>query len=239
MRETPSPKKYSKHYFLSDCDGWKEFLKGGVAKRLLTVLKFAEINRIEKFLDVGCGRGELLDEFRKRGIDAIGVDYSLDSTKISKQFGPIVRASSSYLPFRPKQFDLITLIDVVEHLDREDKIQTMKIIKSLLKQDGTLIIHTGSKIVGFLLIHVKKLPYHQEVHVGLIFPWDLKKLLIKKGFKATKIIFDQTEKKAKKWKIPFLCLMPSLFQSYWIVAKSPRTSRVQGQRHVIRCIKEN
>jgi len=64
------------------------------------------------YLDVGCGRGEMLAEAKRLGFAPIqGVDV------VPALMGPhVMRAEAYALPFADKSWDVVTLFDVLEHL---------------------------------------------------------------------------------------------------------------------------
>ena len=74
-----------------------------------------------RILDVGCGTGanlEMLDRFGR----VIGVDMESGAVELCRERGWDVRQSEgARLPFGDGEFDLVTLLDVIEHVadDRE------------------------------------------------------------------------------------------------------------------------
>lgn len=90
-------------------------------------------------LDLGCGNGELVNEYLKKGFDAYGCDFSfkagehVDSLlaigKIRKVDGDNYR-----LPFEDKTFDYVFTDQVFEHV--KDYAVTLSEIKRVLKPGG-------------------------------------------------------------------------------------------------------
>lgn len=64
------------------------------------------------YLDVSCGRGEMLGHAKRLGFSPI------QGTEIVPELigGNVVRAEVHALPFPDKSFDVVTLFDVIEHL---------------------------------------------------------------------------------------------------------------------------
>lgn len=78
MREIP-PKCYSREYFLfkDKSKDFKRFKKGGHPGRIfLQALKYVPKDIVGPFLDVGCGRGEMVVYLARLGKRAYGIDYS-------------------------------------------------------------------------------------------------------------------------------------------------------------------
>ena len=95
-------------------------------------------NRELRVLDVGCGTGanlEMLANFGK----AEGVDVSDDALEFCKTKGLNVhKGLAEELPFDDESFDIVTALDVVEHLD--DDTAGLKEMHRVLKRDGKTLI---------------------------------------------------------------------------------------------------
>jgi SAM-dependent methyltransferase len=90
-------------------------------------------------LDVGCGTGanlELLDEF---GV-AEGVDVSSDALEFCRQRGlqRVRQGEAEKLPYENGTFDLVTGLDVVEHLD--DDLAGLREMHRVLKPNGRILL---------------------------------------------------------------------------------------------------
>lgn len=65
------------------------------------------------YLDVSCGRGEMLDQARRFGFDPVrGTEIVPDLIDGER----VVRAEVHALPFDDGSFDVVTMFDVIEHL---------------------------------------------------------------------------------------------------------------------------
>src|SRR5688572_11334644 len=71
-----------------------------------------------RILDVGCGTGGNLKLLSQFG-DAEGVDVSTDALEFCRQRGlnNVRLGAAEELPFEDGRFDLVTALDVVEHID--------------------------------------------------------------------------------------------------------------------------
>ncbi len=94
-----------------------------------------------KFLEIGCGRGEFLEGFRKLGLDCRGVDLS-DYCIKNKSFLNVTRAdiSKDKLPFEDSVFDIVYHKSLIEHFYSPDNL--MKETYRVLKPGGKVIILT-------------------------------------------------------------------------------------------------
>lgn len=67
-------------------------------------------------LDAGCAMGFLVEELRKRGVDASGIDISEYAiSQVHESVAEHCRVASLTAPL-PERYDLITCIEVLEHL---------------------------------------------------------------------------------------------------------------------------
>jgi SAM-dependent methyltransferase len=91
-----------------------------------------------RILDVGCGTGGNLEMLEKFGA-AEGVDVSDDALEFCKSKGLNVhKGLAEKLPFADESFDIVTALDVVEHLD--DDIVGLKEMQRVLKKNGKTLI---------------------------------------------------------------------------------------------------
>lgn len=91
-------------------------------------------------LDVGCGGGLFLNLLAERGIQGLGLDFSLDAAGVAwrRNAVPAVCATLSRSPFPAESFSAITMFHVLEHL--YDPISYVEAARDLLKPEGRLIV---------------------------------------------------------------------------------------------------
>jgi 2-polyprenyl-6-hydroxyphenyl methylase/3-demethylubiquinone-9 3-methyltransferase len=103
-----------------------------------------------RMLDVGCGTGFLLEQLARRGYRGVGIDLSPESVAIARRrledLGVADRVrvdvGSAYEP--PEgPFDLVTLTDVLEHL--EDPRACLRAIRERLAPAGLLVVSTPNR----------------------------------------------------------------------------------------------
>jgi ubiquinone/menaquinone biosynthesis C-methylase UbiE len=97
------------------------------------------INSTSVVLDLGCGNGELVNEYIKKGYDAYGCDFSFKPGEyVDSLFdrGKIRKVDSDHyqLPFEDKSFDFVFTDQVFEHV--KDYAVTLSEIKRVLKPGG-------------------------------------------------------------------------------------------------------
>jgi SAM-dependent methyltransferase len=91
-----------------------------------------------KILDVGCGTGANLEMLGKFG-ESEGVDVSDEALEFCRTKGlKVHKGLAEKLPFADESFDIVTALDVVEHLD--DDVAGLKEMHRVLKTGGSALV---------------------------------------------------------------------------------------------------
>ncbi|MDD3461617.1 MAG: class I SAM-dependent methyltransferase [Mesotoga sp.] len=92
-----------------------------------------------KILDIGCGTGIVLKKLEKIGA-CYGIDISEEAILFCKKrkLKNVYKANAENLPFINESFDLITVLDVLEHIKNPQNV--LNEINRILKNDGIAII---------------------------------------------------------------------------------------------------
>jgi SAM-dependent methyltransferase len=92
-----------------------------------------------RILDVGCGTGTMLSYLADYG-KAQGVDIDEEAIGYCRERGltDVRLGSAETLPFEDGSFDLVTALDVVEHLD--DDLAALREFRRVLRPGGTLLV---------------------------------------------------------------------------------------------------
>jgi 2-polyprenyl-3-methyl-5-hydroxy-6-metoxy-1,4-benzoquinol methylase len=101
-------------------------------------------------LDYGCGAGHLLEQMLKQPhANFYGLDFSADSIEETKKriagkinLKGLVLIDKLPTHFNDEQFDSITLIETIEHLQDDALHETMQELSRILKRNGKLFITT-------------------------------------------------------------------------------------------------
>ena len=109
---------------------------------------FSSLSKDTKILDVGCGLGQFLYYLQKDGFKNVtGIDISKNQIHLALHMQPeidfrVVEDACGFLEQRQEMYDVITLNDIVEHLEMEENLLLLKSIRGGLKQHGKIIIKT-------------------------------------------------------------------------------------------------
>lgn len=104
---------------------FKRFIPGedpSEEKRVQFVFSLFPGKKMESILDVGCGDGYLCNTFFKKGIaqTIVGEDLSVDRLHFAKknfEGCKFVASEITNLPFKSNFFDIVSAVQVLEHLD--------------------------------------------------------------------------------------------------------------------------
>jgi SAM-dependent methyltransferase len=94
----------------------------------------------DRLLDVGAGSGALVEEAARMGYRATGIEPSRWLQERALARGLDVARGTLPHPDRPGPFDVITLIDVIEHV--QDPVGLLRAVAPLLAPDGVVVIVT-------------------------------------------------------------------------------------------------
>ncbi len=100
-------------------------------------------------LDAGCGTGGTLEWLERKGVSgfAVGVDFSDHALSFCRKrsSAPVSRASVMELPFAGESFNLITCVDVLQHLPSPDgDLAAVKEFSRALKPGGVIFVRTNA-----------------------------------------------------------------------------------------------
>lgn len=150
-----APDAYTERYFLEACAGHEPWAKSDgreLDPRYAGTLAHAGLAADEVVLDVGCGRGELLVAALAAGARrAIGVEYSAVGVELARRTiaahgadgrAQVLHADARELPLADGEIDLVTMLDVVEHLTLEELDVALREARRVMRPGGRLLVHT-------------------------------------------------------------------------------------------------
>jgi len=156
---------YPYHYIPKwDGHNFSQTANSGLGYEYLSYLHFVmeKAGQIgfNSLLDVGCGDGRLLYEFSQRysGYQIAGIDYSqraIDFAKIMMRGTKVecMRGDIKDQNLFDNKFNIITLIETLEHIKLDEIKSFIRGIDHYLAEDGSLIITVPSKNLDLIKKH--------------------------------------------------------------------------------------
>lgn len=140
------------------------------------------------YLDVGCGRGEMLAHAMQLGFSQVqGVEVVPELCG-----GDVCRGEAYDLPFGDRAFDVVSMFDVIEHLLPGDDELACKEMERVCKRHILLTANNRpSHLPDGTDLHINKRPYDE---------WDG---LFREWFSGTVTRLDQREYVSAGWRVDF------------------------------------
>jgi 2-polyprenyl-3-methyl-5-hydroxy-6-metoxy-1,4-benzoquinol methylase len=151
------------------------------------VLRFLAEYPSPRILDVGCGTGYNLEYLIERGYhNVVGLDFSTSALEFCQSRGlkEVVCADGTFPPFQSNSFDMITSLDMIEHV--KDDAESLKALARMLKPNGTLIIFTPA--FQFLWGWQDEISHHYRRYTAP----DLRAKIEAAGLKIEKLTYANT-----------------------------------------------
>ena len=144
-------------------------------------------------IDLGCGRGEMLQVLVERGLDHHGVDSDKDCVEICKAFG-FSAEHSDISKFLTKQdsnsTSFVSMIHVIEHVDFATLQMWLGEIFRILKNDGVLILATPNPYA----VDAFKAFWVDPTHVRPYYPEAILRELHSCGFRSGHVEVEGLQK---------------------------------------------
>ena len=137
------PKEMQSHHypilFQVEETHWWYVGRRQIIQSLVERIREALNNPKPRILDVGCGTGANLKMLADYG-KAEGVDISSQAVEFCHQRGleSVKLGAAEQLPYEDDSFDLVTALDVVEHLD--DDVAGLREMRRVLRRDGRVLL---------------------------------------------------------------------------------------------------
>ncbi len=143
-----------------------------------------------RLLDVGCGPGDFLTLMESIGWDVTGSDISADAIQAARQRlrGRLFDTNDFFLLTNDDPYDIITLWDVVEHID--DPQPTFHRLRERLNHGGWLVLSTVNYRSAKAAFYGTRWPFFDFSrwgHYHHITPTGIRSLLQATGFEVVSV----------------------------------------------------
>jgi len=180
--------EYSRPVYYKESSEAEELAVKKLWERRYKSLSKIFIDKSASFLDVGCGRGFILDLARKDGLNVVGTEYCEQTAAYAKNILKLNVLIADLLDAKlgVNKFDIISMWHVLEHVKYPSKY--LEKIGKLLKKDGILIIEVPN-----VEERNRSLSYHvaqNKTHYHYFSEKTLTTLLSNQGFAVKKISYE-------------------------------------------------
>ena len=127
----------------------------GIGQAVRPRIPFTALNTVwrcldkeaKSILDVGCGKGRPMAFLnRQHAFFAVGIDvfrpYLLEAEALTA-YDALVQGDVRRLPFRPRSFDIVLLIEILEHLERADGLALIKVMEQIARRQVVISTPVG------------------------------------------------------------------------------------------------
>ncbi|MBT3721641.1 class I SAM-dependent methyltransferase [archaeon] len=144
----------------------------------------------KKLLDIGTGKGYLLDVAKKQGYNCYGLDISKYATKIAKKNHKKIFTGDLFsAKYKSNYFDVITATDLLEHI--ENPHEFVKEVRRILKPGGYFFVITPNTDSFTRKILGKKWYQYKYEHIIYYNKSSIKELFEKYDFKIQEISLNK------------------------------------------------
>ncbi len=182
---------YEEEYWGGEADvGYSEYLVNPEVHAQWNRTKQSGILRAGKrppgrLLDVGCATGDWVAGAGEMGWKASGIEISRYAGEIAQKKGLDIHIGTLLdAPFPEREFDVITMWDVIEHVP--DPVLEARKLFALLKPGGALVLATPN--VGSLRARRERASWHgfrvSQEHILFFTPSTIATVLRKAGFQG-------------------------------------------------------
>ena len=159
MRNKFGTKEYFDELYASSDEPWHISFRASQQYRYNTYLQMLKqfSDNYGSMLDIGCSQGQFTISLQDIASSVIAIDISkLAIQRAKKKYSDYkkIRFEVGNLPllkYNNEQFDLVLALEVLYYLEKEDRVESLKEIKRVLKKDGFLLIS----------VNINKPPYFQ------------------------------------------------------------------------------
>ena len=137
------------------------------AKKALSIPPFRG-----SYLDVGCGRGEMMDYARRDlGFRRVQGTETVEGLMI---MGMVTMATVDNLPFNDNEFEVVSMFDVIEHLNWFDVEKGCRELYRVAEKALVITASNVSSIERGMELHITRKPYQEwDEYFRSVFPGEV------------------------------------------------------------------
>lgn len=116
----------------------------GQERRLGLVARHVDLAG-KRILDIGCGVGAYVQQFRRFTEHVFGIEVDMDRLALAREKAPgVLQAVAERLPFQSGSFDMVFLHEVLEHV--QDDALALREACRVLRPGGRIVIYVPNRL---------------------------------------------------------------------------------------------
>ncbi len=147
---------FDDYYYSHVCLGSEEFKKSNglsLNPKVKNMLDKLRLTSNMNVLEIGCGRGDSAIYMARKVKSVTAIDYSKSAIKIANKIKSISDKKTkekinfyvmeaSKLTFESNKFDMVIMVDTIDHFNKKELNKVMSEIRRVLKPGGKLFVKT-------------------------------------------------------------------------------------------------
>jgi 2-polyprenyl-3-methyl-5-hydroxy-6-metoxy-1,4-benzoquinol methylase len=153
-------------YFQASAGEWRLKAEGKlrrvnmIAQRNGAVMRVRrKMEPVERFLDLGCGTGELVLDMAATGVESLGIDFAPGMIRACEEKKQALGARNasfvcgSIFEFDGANFDLISGLGLIEYLSPAELVRLIERVHAMLRPGGAFVVGSRNRLFNLFSLN--------------------------------------------------------------------------------------